>query len=84
MVRDTRWKYIHWQGYRPQLFDLANDPDEYSDLGANASHAPIRAQMHAKLADWYGSLKQRVTIDNPTVESKTDTHKDWGVFFGEW
>ncbi|MFM0731590.1 sulfatase-like hydrolase/transferase [Paraburkholderia sediminicola] len=84
MVRDTRWKYIHWLGYRPQLFDLANDPDEYVDLGADAGYAVIHAQMHAKLADWYGALKQRVTIDNPTVESKTDTHKDWGVFFGEW
>jgi hypothetical protein len=40
--------------------------------------------MHARLADWYGTLKQRVTVDNPGVESKTNNHKDWGVFFGEW
>jgi hypothetical protein len=25
-----------------------------------------------------------VTVDHATVESKTDTHKQWGVFFGEW
>jgi arylsulfatase A-like enzyme len=27
MVRTRRWKYVHWQGMRPQLFDLAHDPD---------------------------------------------------------
>ena len=35
MVRDARWKYVHWQGFRPQLFDLHNDPQEYFDLGAD-------------------------------------------------
>ncbi|CAG9269296.1 Putative sulfatase [Paraburkholderia unamae] len=84
MVRDERWKYVYWQGYRPQLFDLANDPDEFVDLGAEASHEAERTRMHAKLAQWHGALKQRVTVDTPTVESKTNTHKDWGVFFGEW
>ena len=84
MVRDARWKYVYWQGFRPQLFDLAADPDEYVDLGADASHEPIRARMHARLAEWHGTLKQRVTVDHATVESKTDTHKQWGVFFGEW
>ncbi|WP_019937074.1 sulfatase-like hydrolase/transferase [Bordetella sp. FB-8] len=84
MVRDERWKYVYWTGYRPQLFDLAADPDEFVDLGADASHETIRARMHARLAEWNGGLKQRVTIDDATVESKTNTHKDWGVFFGEW
>ncbi len=34
MVRTDRWKYVFWQGFRPQLFDLDADPDEYCDLGA--------------------------------------------------
>ncbi len=84
MVRDTQWKYVCWLGYRPQLFDLAADPDEYVDLGADPAYEGVRVRMHAKLAEWYGTLKQRVTVDNPSVESKTDSHKDWGVFFGEW
>jgi arylsulfatase A-like enzyme len=84
MVRDTEWKYVHWLGYRPQLFNLAADPDEYVDLGAEPAYEAVRMRMHARLADWYGTLKQRVTLDNAAVESRTDRHKDWGVFFGEW
>ena len=33
MVRTERYKYVHWQGYPPQLFDLANDPHEIDDRG---------------------------------------------------
>ncbi|MBU6494562.1 MAG: sulfatase-like hydrolase/transferase [Burkholderiales bacterium] len=84
MVRDARWKYVPWLGYRPQLFDLSADPGEFVDLGADPAHEAVRVRMHGKLADWYGTLKRRVTIDHPSVESKTNTHKQWGVFFGEW
>ena len=34
MVRTDRWKYVWWQDFRPMLFDLANDPRELRDLGA--------------------------------------------------
>ncbi len=84
MVRDARWKYVYWQGFRPQLFDLAEDPDEYVDLGADDSHAAIRTRLHGQLAQWHGALKQRVTVDHAMVESRTGSHKKWGVFFGEW
>lgn len=32
MIRWDRWKYVHYVGEDPQLFDLWNDPDEMSDL----------------------------------------------------
>jgi len=32
MIRFGRWKYIYYQGYRPQLFDLQADPGETKDL----------------------------------------------------
>jgi len=28
MLRTGRWKYVHYVGDRPQLFDLERDPDE--------------------------------------------------------
>ncbi|UQZ86854.1 Choline-sulfatase [Paenibacillus konkukensis] len=28
MIRWDRWKYVHFNGYTPQLFDLENDPEE--------------------------------------------------------
>jgi arylsulfatase A-like enzyme len=84
MVRDAHWKYVHWLGFRPQLFDLLADPNEFVDLGASPTHDAVRTSMHEKLTRWQEGLKQRVTIDNPSVAAMTDTHKDWGVFFGEW
>ena len=84
MVRDRRWKYVHWQGYRPQLFDLENDPDEYVDLGGDAAYRPQCECLHARLVDWHSSLKSRVTVDTRSVEEDTDAVKQWGVFLGEW
>ena len=44
MIRDERWKYIHVLGFPPQLFDLAEDPDELKDRGREDS-AEIRAVL---------------------------------------
>jgi len=32
MLRQGPYKYVHYVGLRPQLFDLANDPEELNDL----------------------------------------------------
>src|SRR5690606_14078381 len=36
MVREAGWKYIHFERFAPQLFDLENDPAEQNDLGLSA------------------------------------------------
>ena len=38
MVRFGRYKYVHYEGYRPQLFDLAADPMETRDLALASGH----------------------------------------------
>ncbi|MDR2365768.1 MAG: sulfatase-like hydrolase/transferase [Zoogloeaceae bacterium] len=35
MIRVGRYKYVHYVDYAPQLFDLAQDPDELHDLAAD-------------------------------------------------
>lgn len=84
MVRDSRWKYVHWQGFRPQLFDLANDPCEFVDLGADPGHEAVRNLMRGHLLDWFCTLKPRVTVTNEEVAAKTNVYKQAGVFFGVW
>ena len=49
MVRRGRWKYVHYVGMPPQLFDLAADPIEARDLGQDPAHAAVRAEMEAAL-----------------------------------
>jgi len=84
MVRTERWKYVHWQGFRPQLFDLAADPDEFNDLGDDAGHEAARAEMRERLLGWFMRLKRRVTVDDRSVELATAAHKRAGVYFGQW
>jgi len=84
MVRTDRWKYVWWQDFRPMLFDLANDPKELRDLGADSAHAPIRREMEDRMAAWLKARKTRVTVDDAYVEARTATHKKHGIFFGVW
>ncbi len=51
MLRTPKWKYIHYLGYRPQLFDLENDPDEFRDLGAEPGHSEVRSELHQALLE---------------------------------
>ena len=44
MLRFGRWKYVHYEGYRPQLFDLAIDPGETRDLAQVPGHETILAE----------------------------------------
>ena len=85
MVRTDRWKYVHWtDGYRPQLFELSADPDEFHDLGAGPAREAVRAEMRERLLAWFGGLKRRTTLTWAEAELRTDSHKRAGVFLGEW
>lgn len=41
MIRYQAFKYIHYVGYSPQLFNLEEDPDELVDLAKDASYAYV-------------------------------------------
>ena len=49
MVRFGRYKYVHYEGYRPQLFDLENDPLETRDLALEPGHETITAEGEKRL-----------------------------------
>ena len=51
MIRTGRWKYIHYSGFEPELFDLESDPEETVNLASSADHAAIRARLEALLRD---------------------------------
>ncbi len=53
MIRRGRWKLVHHEGYRPQLFDLQSDPEELNDLGEDAGCEQVRRQLHERvLSGW--------------------------------
>ncbi len=84
MVRDERWKYVHWQGYGPQLYDLENDPDEFVDLGHDPARAAVRSEMRDRLFEWLASRKLRTTLDDASIEERTASHEKRGIYIGIW
>ncbi len=84
MVRTRRWKYVHYEGVRPQLFDLQNDPDELDDLGADEAHAPVREQMAARMFDWLRQRKRCPTIAHDDIEQWNRREVAAGIRIGHW
>jgi choline-sulfatase len=53
MVRCGDWKLVYYDGMRPQLFNLADDPGEMHDRAEDSACQPIRTQLTERvLADW--------------------------------
>ena len=84
MVRTRDWKYVHWQGFRPQLFDLSADPGELFDLGADPRLDAARAKLRERLFDWLSTRRRRTTVSDEFVLGCTDTHRSRGVHIGIW
>lgn len=84
MVTNARWKYVHYEHFRPQLFDLHNDPDELHDLGLSPDHDAIRRQMAEALSKWVRTRRMRTTIRDDDVASRTGTAHARGYLFGIW
>jgi arylsulfatase A-like enzyme len=84
MVRTEGWKYVHWEGFRPQLFDLDADPRELADLGADARHDAVRARLRERLFDWIATGKRRTSVTDEAVVEGTDAHRVHGIHTGIW
>jgi len=84
MICDERWKYIHYEHFRPQLFDLLNDPKELNDLGESSDHETIRERMNSALYEWHRQRKNRSTIRNDSVSQQTGKAHAKGYLFGVW
>ena len=84
MVRDARWKYIHFDGFRPMLFDLENDPDEHVDLGADPGYAAARAEMKDRVFHWLTRLQTRETTPRAAAEGWVEKANKGGILIGQW
>lgn len=49
MLRNRRYKYVHYTHEPAQLFDLQQDPDEFNDLAMSPAHQSTRMQMEQEL-----------------------------------
>lgn len=49
MIRFGHYKYIHHEGYEPELFDLAADPMEAKDLGTDPAYREVLKEAERRL-----------------------------------
>ncbi|MCY6382298.1 sulfatase-like hydrolase/transferase [Hoeflea prorocentri] len=72
MVFDGRWKMMHAEGgFRPMLFDLQTDPEEFHDLAKTGTHQAEIDRLYDCLAEWGRRMSQRVTkSDVDIIESR--------------
>lgn len=83
-LRTERWRYVYWLDEPEQLFDLQADPDEFQDLGRDATTEAVRAQCRERLLDFLARRRHRTTVTDSMVEHGTNRYKQAGVFFGQW
>lgn len=85
MVCNSHWKYVYYQGFPHQLFDLEQDPDELNDLGGNPNLASVTRRMQDALFDWQYSLKRRVGMDYCQAQGQgPERDEEYGIIIGRW
>ncbi|MEC7535741.1 MAG: phosphonate monoester hydrolase, partial [Pseudomonadota bacterium] len=84
MVRNERWKFVLYEGFRPQLFDMENDPGELNDLGGDPDYEVIRREMSDRLFEWMRKRRLRTALSNTDIAKRTGSAKKRGYFFGVW
>jgi len=70
MVYDGRYKMMHAEGgFRPMLFDLKNDPEEFHDLAKGIDHQDQIDQLYQYLGEWGLRMSQRVTKSEDDIRA---------------
>ncbi len=82
MAADKRWKYVHAIGFRPMLFDMQSDPEEFRDLGADPAFAAERERLGAALAEWGLRMSQRTTVSEAQILNGRGKSQRKGILIG--
>lgn len=70
MLLDGRWKYVFAEGFRPMLFDLETDPDEFYDLGGDPANAQECDRLQALFFQRTCRISQRTTMSDAEIERR--------------
>jgi arylsulfatase A-like enzyme len=85
MIRTDQWKYILYEGFRPQLFDLENDPTEFVDLGDDLGYRVIRRELHDRLFTWLRRRRARSEVAATRLfDMGPERDEGLGIRIGQW
>ena len=52
MIRDAKYKYVHFAALPPLLFDMEADPDETRNLAGDPAMQPVVLRYAQKMLSW--------------------------------
>lgn len=84
MIFDGRHKLVHVEGYRPMLFDLETDPNEFMDLGSSADYDAIKFRLLDNLFTWSRGHHNRVTTSDDYIKNNAGKEFFKGIYIGFW
>ena len=82
MIADKRYKFMHAEGFRPMLFDMAEDPDELNDVAEDPNYQPVIEMMRERLADWALRNAQRTTVSDQDIVNRRGGSRQRGLLIG--
>lgn len=69
VIRDARYKYVHFAALPPLLFDLSSDPDEMHNLADRPEMAAVVRDYAQKMLNWRLTHAER-TLTNMQLTSE--------------
>ena len=52
MIRDERYKYVHFDALPPLLFDMEADPGQLENLAKDPANAPVMLDYAQRMLSW--------------------------------
>ena len=62
VLRGERFKYVHFAGLPPLLFDLQEDPNEFRNLADDPTHQDVRMSCAEELLTWQMAHNDRTLL----------------------
>ncbi|GEM_PF-3149285 len=88
MIRTEDWKYIFHESFRPELFDMKNDPEELCDLGEDQAYNTILQEMRDLMFESLRRRRTRTTRDNDYMKMREkhalENNSKRPVYIGVW
>jgi len=88
MIRTEDWKYIFHESFRPELFDMKNDPEELCDLGEDQAYNTILQEMRDLMFESLRRRRTRTTRDNDYMKMRAKhalaNNSKRPVYIGVW
>jgi choline-sulfatase len=70
MIRQDEWKLVYYYGQAPQLFNLAEDPDELTDRAGDPGCQRIRRELTARVLDGWDPEQVRAQMALKRAETQ--------------